>query len=182
MLIIDSNLSSLVKDYGICDKSLIETFCLKIRLAGEYYKLKKYTDGTPPTMKYGFYDCNYDEYYGDLIDEGSSILLEPGDRVLACSYDNYNLPENVFGLVQTKGSLARLFVQITCNDGQIEPGYKGKITLEIVNLSPFNVELPFFSNIGQLYLFKCSMITDTPYNGRYANATGPTLPNFLNWL
>ena len=181
MLIIDSNLSGLVKDYGICDKSLIETFCLKIRLSSNYFKFKENV-GVPPTVKYGFYDYNYHDYYEEISDEGSSIILDPGQQILACSYDDYKFPNNVFGLVQTKGTLARLFVQITCNDGQIEPGYQGKITLEIVNLSPFKVELPFFSNIGQIYLFNCSMTTETPYNGRYANAKGPTLPNFLDWM
>lgn len=176
MLIIDENLRSLVEEKGICSNpSLIDTFSLQVRLSNDYYVLKKDAD---KVIKYGFdSDSLYDLYEFKESDTGS-IILEPGQQILACSHDSYKIPSNIFGLLQTKGSLARLFVQITCTDGQVEPGFEGKITLEIVNLSTFKVEIPFFSKVGQLYLFNCSMHTTKLYDGRYNNATSPTIPIF----
>ncbi|WP_428981187.1 dCTP deaminase domain-containing protein [Marinomonas rhodophyticola] len=40
------------------------------------------------------------------------------------------MPNNKFGLVQTKGSIARGFISVHMSDGQVDPGYKGKVTLE----------------------------------------------------
>jgi len=181
MLIIDKNLSELVRNKKICDQSLIDNACLQIRLSDEtYYKFKENKE--LKVIRYGIdnesriyetFEC-IDNYENN----DSVMILNPGECVLASSLDKYSIPNNVFGLVQTKGSLARIFVQITCNDGQIEPGFTGNITLEITNLSPCIVEIPFKQKIGQLYLFSCSMQSSSPYNGKYANSSEPTLPNF----
>ncbi|WP_271460364.1 dCTP deaminase [Pantoea leporis] len=181
MLIIDDNLKSLVTEESICaNKNLVETFCLQVRLSNNIYKLRDLAEGQDKIIRYGYSNDDIDDLYclDDDSSKKSSITLKPGEQILACSHDRYKLPNDVFGLIQTKGSLARLFVQITCNDGQIEPGFEGHITLEIVNLSKYCIEIPFFSKVGQLYLFGCSMKTSSPYSGRYANSDFPTIPNF----
>ena len=76
-------------------------------------------------------------------------------------------------LLQTKGSLARLFVSINSADGQIDPGYEGKITFEIYNASDFKINIKPGQAVGNLYLFKTSTAVP-PYEGRYANAKIPT--------
>ncbi|MCS4298406.1 MULTISPECIES: dCTP deaminase domain-containing protein [Acinetobacter] len=179
MLIIDQNLKSLVKQHQICeDFSLIDHNCLHLKLHYKHYKLKR--GGANQIIKYGYPIEKIKDFYIKKESECAFIQLKPMEQVLACSFDKYNLPNNVFGLVQTKGSLARLFVQITCNDGQVDPGFKGHITFEIVNLSPMTIEIPVYSKVGQLYLFSTSMKSTNPYNGRYAakSLEGPTLPIF----
>ncbi|HDH7788081.1 TPA: hypothetical protein PJH86_002895 [Raoultella ornithinolytica] len=176
MMIIDENLRDLSKSYKICEREdLVEDFCLQIRLSNSaYYKPKN--EGIK--IVYGTNTDAVSEAY-DIVDpQETPIKLEPLERVLACSQEKYKIPRNVFGLVQTKGSLARLFVQVTCCDGQVEPGFEGKITLEIVNLSPFSVELPTLSKIAQLYLYQCSMKSSKEYTGKYAGHDYPTLPDF----
>lgn len=175
MLIIDKNLKDLAISEKICEKlDLIEDYCIQIRLSNDYYIPKK----VEAVIKYGINtDSLFDAY--EYVDANERpITLNSGDRILACSYEKYSIPNNIFGLVQTKGSLARLFVQVTCCDGQIEPGFEGKITLEIVNLSPFTIELPALSKVAQLYLFQCSMKTSKPYNGKYSGQDFPSLPDF----
>jgi len=177
MLTVGSNLLELTKQNKICDHILIEEFSLKIRLGRQYYEPK--SDLFKPIV----YGSHPDPT--DLFHEKSTItqnlLLKSGARVIGCSHDRYRIPLDYFGLVQTKGTLARMFVQVTCNDGQIEPGFDGFITLEIVNLSPWTIELPKSSEIGQLFLFKTSTPTRNGYSGRYAEGAkeGPTLPIFL---
>jgi len=175
MLINNENLKTLAISNNICNKhELIEDFCIQIRLSNDYYIPKK----DDSYIKYGLNsDGLFDKY--ELFDANETpIILAPGEQVLACSNERYSIPNNIFGLVQTKGSLARLFVQVTCCDGQIEPGFEGKITLEIVNLSPFKIELPMLSKVAQLYLFQCSTKTLKNYNGKYAGHDIPSLPDF----
>jgi len=179
MLIIDYNLKTLAHDEKICSRdSLIEDFCIQIRLSdGIYYRPKK----DAPTIRYGSNNKSIEKFYDEknnADDDNGIITLFPGDQILACSKETYSLPKNIFGLVQTKGTLARMFVQVTCCDGQIEPGFKGKITLEIVNLSPFKIEIPTLSSVAQLYLFNCSMTSTIDYTGKYSGSEKPTLPNF----
>ncbi|WP_164068677.1 dCTP deaminase [Serratia marcescens] len=182
MLIIDQNLRTLAAEEKICDNTnLVEDFCIQIRLSNKFYTLKENKENS--IIRYGYCNTDIDNIYvihndNDSSHVKNSITLAPGEQILACSQDKYKIPTDTFGLVQTKGSLARLFVQITCNDGQIEPGFEGNITLEIVNLSSYTIEIPFYSKIGQLYLFNCSMKTNKPYKGRYGNSEIPTKPFF----
>jgi dCTP deaminase len=177
MIIIDKNLEHLVLQLSICDKSLIDDFSLKIQMGTNYYEIndekikEKIVYGSHPQPASLFLDKKKIEQNLNLI---------PGARVIACSKHKYSIPPDYFGLVQTKGTLARLFVQTTCNDGQIEPGFSGYITLEIVNLSPWTIELPVGSDIAQLYLIKCSCTASNPYSGRYSNLAkeGPTIAIF----
>jgi len=108
------------------------------------------------------------------------LTIEPGKQVLAASDGIFKMPLGYFGIVQTKGTLARLFVTATCNDGQVEPGFDGFITLEIVNLSPWKISIPLKETVAQLFIFKCSSTITKKYQGRYANTSrlGPTLPIF----
>ncbi|ENC9731723.1 TPA: deoxycytidine deaminase [Citrobacter freundii] len=176
MMIIDENLKYLAQSNDICEREdLIEDYCIQIRLSNSvYYKPKK--EGIKIT--YGTNSDSVSKGYDKINPQVTPIILEPMDRILACSQEIYKIPRDVFGLVQTKGSLARLFVQVTCCDGQVEPGFEGKITLEIVNLSPFIIELPTLSRVAQLYLFQCSMKSRKEYNGKYAGHELPSLPDF----
>ena len=109
-----------------------------------------------------------------LISDGDYLVLPPKATVLACSYEVITIPLGYLGFLQTKGSLARIFVSIHCCDAQIEPGYSGKITFEIVNLSKLTIRIKPKQKIGDLFIFKSSTKQVKPYNGRYNKANKPT--------
>lgn len=99
--------------------------------------------------------------------------LTPGGTVLACTEEEVEIPNDKFGFVQTKGSIARGFISVHMSDGQVDPGYKGRITLEIFNASQFYYKLVPGMPIASLFF----MQTDSPveqYNGRYQGSGSPT--------
>ncbi len=134
-------------------------------------------DSAVKTVTYGP-GMKADLLFEELTEVGPNIEIAPGDRLLACSDTPFKIPAGYFGLVQTKGTLARLFVSCTCNDGQVEPGYNGKITLEVISQSNYKVVLPVGSEVAQLFLFKCSGDVHSLYAGKYQGADSPTLPVF----
>jgi len=101
--------------------------------------------------------------------------LEARNAVLGCSCEVVQMPCGYCGFVQTKGSLARLFVSVVCCDSQIEPGYSGKITFELCNLGNFPVRLCPNQAVAQLFIVRTSTRNCKLYNGRYQNAKGPTV-------
>ncbi len=109
------------------------------------------------------------------INNHDGIIIEPKSCILACSYEKITIPMGYFGLLQTKGSLARLFVSLHCSDGQIEAGFNGKITFEICNLSNFKVRLRPGDKVGSLFIMKASTRDTKPYKGRYNSADRPTI-------
>jgi dCTP deaminase len=110
--------------------------------------------------------------------KGPYLTIRPAEAVLACSVESVRMPEGFFGLVQTKGSLARLFITVTCCDGQVEPGFEGKVTFEIANLGPNAISIPVRAKIAQMYVLRCSSRRTPVYRGKYQNAKGPTTALF----
>ncbi|QKZ15095.1 dCTP deaminase domain-containing protein [Spirosoma sp. KUDC1026] len=111
----------------------------------------------------------------EIIDTQSGVILEPHQSILACSYETINIPIGYFGMLQTKGSLARLFVSLHCSDSQIDPGFSGKITFEICNLSDMRIRILARQKVGSLFLLKSSTKHVNAYNGKYQNANKPTI-------
>ena len=176
MLIIGKNLSGLVRHHKICDESLVDQFSIRIQVDHQIRRMEKPTE--PPVKVVYEHEIENDKLYSKLEKVSQNIVLSPNDKLLACSKSDFKIPSGYFGLIQTKGTLARLFVSCTCNDGQVEPGYCGRITLEVTNHSNFEIALPVGSDVAQLFLFKCSGDEDGVYRGKYQGATEPTLPIF----
>ncbi|MEE4071032.1 dCTP deaminase domain-containing protein [Pseudomonas viridiflava] len=176
MIVIDKNLEHLAIQYSICDKSLFDEFSLKIQLSRHYYEPQR----DPAQEIVYMAHPGPATLFSERKEIAQNLVLLPGEQVITCSSHHYKIPLDYFGLVQTKGTLARLFVQVTCNDGQVEPGFEGFITLEIVNLSPWTIKIPAGADIAQMYLLKCSSTASEPYHGRYAEEAkkGPTLAVF----
>jgi deoxycytidine triphosphate deaminase len=177
VIVVEKNLERLVGQFGICDQSLFDGFSLRVSQGNFYFSPIESSVGQK--VIYGR-SPQVSGLFSEKKEIEQNLILAPGAKVISCSKDMYKMPLGYFGLLQTKGTLARLFVQATCNDGQVEPGFHGYITLEIINMSPWSIEIPVGSDIAQLYLIKCSSEAESGYNGRYAEEAkkGPTLPIF----
>jgi len=177
VLIVGKNLDGLVRRYDICPTSLVDQFSLKLKIDSQIRRMKPIRNQVVQTVAYGP-GMKASLLFDDLTEVGPNIEIDPGGKLLACSDATFKIPAGYFGLIQTKGTLARLFVSCTCNDGQVEPGYSGKITLEVINQSNYKVVLPVGSEVAQLFLFKCSGDVHSLYAGKYQGAESPTLPVF----
>lgn len=102
------------------------------------------------------------------------VDFKPGTKLLACSLEYIRMPLDFMGFIQTKGSLARGFVMAHMCDGQIDPGFHGKVTFELVNLSDMSYQLVCGMPIAQLFFFRLTTPLGSGYNGRYQGAEHPT--------
>lgn len=106
--------------------------------------------------------------------KADTYLLLPGQFVLATTEEWIELPDNLTAFVEGRSSLGRLglFIQ---NAGWVDPGFKGRITLELFNANRFAIELKACRRIGQLVFAKMRENALNPYCGKYQeqyNATG----------
>ena len=171
MVVVGDNLKGLIRAKGICEEDLFDEFSVKIKLDRTIFRL---TPIEGKVIKYGSHEVN--EYYNQELLKDGELLLKSGECVLACSSQHITMPLGYIGFVQTKGTLARLFVAAHCADAQIEPGFSGKVTLEIMNQSPFDIAIPVGANIAQVYVMRCSTDNSKAYNGKYQSKEIPTLP------
>ena len=107
--------------------------------------------------------------------ESDTLTLMPRDFVLASTLETFHLPEDVVARVEGKSSLARLGLLVHVTAGFIDSGFSGQVTLEIVNLAPWQIRLHAGMTIGQVCFEKVARV-DRSYSktGRYQGQRGPT--------
>lgn len=171
MLIVGENLRQLIIQENICDEQCYDTSCISLSLGDSVVRLR-------PTEKHTVLD------YGTTIPEeciikeligSQGLQVRPHESVIASSHETIHIPLGYFGLLQTKGSLARLFISLHFSDGQIDPGYNGKITFEMFNGSEFTIRINRRQLVGNLFIFKTSTDNTPEYKGRYQNSTEPSI-------
>lgn len=114
------------------------------------------------------------EAYRRVIVKEPTVLLNPGDFILACTMEYFHLPKGITGLAKDKSTLARMGIAV--QNTVLEAGWEGQLTLEITNGGRWPVELPIGQGITQI-LFA---LGDEPLNsyigGKYQYQRGPVLP------
>ncbi len=173
MLIVGDNLRALIEQYAIVEPrdACFDETSISLRLD------HRVTAINPPegsVLTYGE-PIPAEFVHENRITTDQGVIIGPRSALLGCSFEHVRIPSGYFGLLQTKGSLARLFVSLQCCDGQIEPGFDGKVTFEICNQSALGVRLFPRQRVGDLFIFKTSTRQVKPYSGRYQGATKPTI-------
>lgn len=101
--------------------------------------------------------------YDIRIKEGSRIL--PHHYVLGSSIEQFNMPNDVIAKVHDKSTWARLGLQ--CFNTVIEPGWRGFLTLELVNHSDDVLDIQPGSPIAQIVFEWLDEPSERPYSGKY---------------
>lgn len=109
----------------------------------------------------------------DLVTIGmDGYRLEPGEFVLGVTEEKVTLPGNIVGKIEGKSSIGRLGLIVHVTAGFIDPGFKGPLTLEMVNLLRVPIILRPHRKICQVAFAYMNTNVNKPYNGRYQNSRG----------
>jgi len=97
------------------------------------------------------------------------FMLQPGEFVLAETLEQFKVPNVVAGQLALKSSRAREGIEHLMA-GYIDPGYEGRLTLELVNARVLHpVPLWPGMRIAQIVFHKMSLLPNNDYSvtGRY---------------
>jgi dCTP deaminase len=88
--------------------------------------------------------------------------------------------------LEGKSSLGRLGLLIHSTAGYVDPGWKGKLTLELSNVANLPIALYFGMKIGQISFFEMSSPVDRPYGSaglgsKYQGQSEPTASAFVDF-
>lgn len=100
--------------------------------------------------------------------EADVYRLEPGQFVLAQTLERVRIPPDLVGLVEGRSSWARVGVTIHVTAPKIDPGFEGRITLEMANFGRVPVDLrAVVDEPAQLMLLRVSSpLIDSELYGR----------------
>lgn len=114
--------------------------------------------------KMDFITLDSEIHYREI--EGDSITIPPHTFLLATTQEYLKLPNDIVAFVEGRSSIGRigLFIQ---NAGWVDPGFEGRITLELYNANSLPIKLQAGRRICQLVFCKMDQAAATPYNGKY---------------
>jgi len=95
----------------------------------------------------------------------NSSFLDPGERILLETEQVFKFPNNVCGMIRLKSTRGRQFYE-HLEAGWIDPGYEGRLTLEIINHSYIDLPLYPGMRIAQI-VFGWVEPPEQLYRGRY---------------
>ena len=123
-------------------------------------------------------EAEVDEYVElTEVEEDGEYILHPGDFVLGTTHERVGIPNDLIAHVEGRSSLGRLAIVVHATAGLCDPGFSGKITLELSNLGTAPVALTPGMRISQLTFTELKTPADRPYGAergsKYQDQSGP---------
>jgi dCTP deaminase len=112
-------------------------------------------------MSFGLSHAGYD------VRIAETMWLMPGMFSLASTVEEFFMPDDLVGFVHDKSSWARRGLSLF--NTVIEPGWRGFLTLELVNHSTDPIRLLSGSPIAQIIFMRMEESAEKPYAGKYQN-------------
>ena len=121
----------------------------------------------------------------ELLEVGADepFVLHPGEFVLGQTLEWVELPDDLVARLEGKSSLGRLGLLIHSTAGYVDPGWKGKLTLELSNVATLPIALYCGMRIGQISFLTMSSPVERPYGSaglgsHYQGQAEPTASAF----
>ncbi len=97
------------------------------------------------------------------IDDQEPYIIHPGEFVLASTLETVSLPADLVARLDGKSSLGRLGLVVHATAGYVDPGFTGKLTLELSNAGKMPIALHYGMRIAQISFLRLSTPVERPY-------------------
>jgi dCTP deaminase len=91
------------------------------------------------------------------------FVISPGEFVLASTLECITLPNDIVARLDGKSSLGRLGLLIHATAGYVDPGWTGKLTLELSNVSKMPIAIYYGMKIAQISFLRMTTPVERPY-------------------
>ena len=111
------------------------------------------------------------------------FILHPGEFTLGSTIENIELPDDLVARLEGKSSLGRIGLVIHSTAGYVDPGWKGRLTLELSNMARLPITLYRGMRIGQISFERLTTPVDRLYgspglDSKYQGQTEPTASRY----
>jgi len=114
------------------------------------------------------------------VESKGSILLEPGDFAVVTTFEKFELPLDVAGLIGIRSHYARKGI-IELSGPQVDPGFKGVLVIGLFNASPRGIIIPYKEPFLTIDFVQLVQPAKEGYKGPYQDQdTIPTAD--IEWL
>jgi dCTP deaminase len=112
------------------------------------------------------------------VPEGEAFIIHPNEFALATTHEYVKVPDDLVARVEGRSSMGRLGVTMHVTAGYVDPGFEGRITLEISNIGAMPVALYPGQRVCQLVFETMTTPAELPYghpkrNSKYMKQLKP---------
>ena len=112
------------------------------------------------------------------VPEGEAFIIHPNEFALATAQEYVKVPDDLVARVEGRSSMGRLGVTMHVTAGYVDPGFEGRITLEISNIGAMPVALYPGQRVCQLVFETMTTPAELPYghpkrNSKYMKQLKP---------
>jgi dCTP deaminase len=113
------------------------------------------------------------------IADDQPFLIRPGEFVLAGTLESITLPDDLVARLDGRSSLGRLGLLVHATAGYVDPGWSGRLTLELSNATRLPIAVYHGMKICQVSFLRLSTAAERPYGSpelgsKYQGQQGPT--------
>jgi dCTP deaminase len=113
-----------------------------------------------------------------IVEKGEAFIIHPNEFALATTSEYIKVPNDLVARVEGRSSMGRLGVTMHVTAGYIDPGFEGKITLEISNIGAMPVALYPGQRVCQVVFETMTSPSQKPYghperNSKYMGQKRP---------
>lgn len=98
------------------------------------------------------------------------FVLHPGEFVLGSTLEIIHIPDDLIARIEGKSSLGRIGLVVHATAGFVDPGWNGRLTLELANIARLPILLRPGMKIGQLSFADLKTPTTMPYGSEKAKS------------
>ena len=107
------------------------------------------------------------------------FILHPHEFVLGITLERVGLPDDLVGRLEGKSSLGRLGLLIHSTAGFVDPGWRGRLTLELANILNLPITLYAGMPVAQISFMQLTTPVERAYGSpelasKYQGDTDPT--------
>ncbi len=107
----------------------------------------------------------------------SKLLIMPHEHVLLSTKEYIEMPDDLMGFVELRSTWARHGFSMPPTI--IDAGFKGTITLEVINNAPYTIALTPGQRFAHVIFMKTNNRVEGAYKGRYLGQHGIKLPKII---
>ena len=97
------------------------------------------------------------------VEKGEPFIMQPGEFVLAMTLEKIELGDDLLGRLEGRSSLGRLGIAIHSTAAVFDPGWRGKVVMELGNFGKMPVALYPGMRICSLTFERLTSPAEVPY-------------------
>jgi len=145
----------------ILESEQIQSVSVDLRLDNVFAEFRSTKESVidPSDIKPDYLEYVEREFYRE------HYVIQPGDFVLAQTFEYIALPHNVVGLLEGRSSIGRQGLMVHATAGVVDPGFSGHLVFELANVGKMPILVYPLMRVARMTFLRTE--TSDPYAGQY---------------